>query len=84
MGGGVGGGVVEISMVSIKLSLRGRHGLGNKGNFESGQNKSKACSFILEDRELSPLFVTIDTSCKLYFKRDNILQLRTSNSLVDC
>ena len=25
----------------------------------------------------------MDTSCKLYFKRDNILQLRTSNSLVD-
>ena len=24
------------------------------------------------------------TSCKLYFKRDTVLQLRTSNSLVDC
>ena len=27
---------------------------GNKGNFESGQNRSKACSYILEDRECNP------------------------------
>ena len=33
----------------------------------------KACSFILEDRECNPLFVTMDTGCKLNFKRDNIL-----------
>ena len=64
--------------------VKGRHGSGIKGNFESGQNKSKACSYIFKDRECNPLFVTMDTSCKLYFKRDNILQLRTSNSFVDC
>ena len=40
-------------------------------------------SHILEDRECNSLFVTMDRSCKLYFKRDNILQLRTSSSLVD-
>ena len=48
-------------------------------NCESGQNKSKACSNIYENRQCNPLFVTMDTSCKLYFKGDNILQLRTSN-----
>ena len=63
--------------------VKGRYGSGNKGNFESGQNRSKAYSSILEDRECNPLFVPMDTSCKLYFKRDNILQLRTSNSLVN-
>ena len=54
-----------------------------KGNFESGQNKIKACSYTLKDRKCDPLFVTMDTSCKLCIKRDNILQLRTSNSFVD-
>ena len=43
-----------------------RHGSGNKRNFENGQNKS---SFILKHRECNPLFVTMDTRCKLYFKR---------------
>ena len=28
--------------------IKGRHGSGNKGNFESGQNKNKACSDILK------------------------------------
>ena len=65
-------------------SLKGRHDSGNKGNFEGGQNKSNVYSYILKDRECTPVFVTMDTSFKLYFKRDNILQLRTSNSLVDC
>ena len=55
----------------------------NQRQFESGQNKSKACSYILDDRECNPFFVTTDTSCKLSFKRDNILQLRTRNSFVD-
>ena len=64
--------------------LRGRDGSGNKGNFEGGQNQNKTCSHILEDRECNPLFVTMDTSCKLYFKRDNILQLHNNNSFVDC
>ena len=63
--------------------LNGIHGSGNKGNVESGQNKIKACSYILIDRECNPPFVTIDTSCKLYFKRDSILQLGDSNSLVE-
>ena len=63
--------------------LKGRHGSGNKGNFESGQNKIKTCSYILKDRECNALHVTMDTNCKLYFKRENILQLRTSNSFVD-
>ena len=51
--------------------------------FESGQNKTKVCSYILKDRECNPLVVTMDTRCKLYFKRDNILQLRARNSFVD-
>ena len=62
-------------------AFKGRHDSGNKGNFERGQNKTKACSYILEDTECNTLFVTMDTSCTLYFKRDNILQLRIS--LVD-
>ena len=33
-------------------------------------------------RECNPLFVTMDPSCKQYFKRDSILQLCTSNSLL--
>ena len=61
--------------------LKERHGSGNKGCFESSQNKSKVC--LLTDRECIPLFVVMDTSCKLYFKSDNILLLRTNNSLVD-
>ena len=40
--------------------------------FESGQNKGKVCSCILKDRECNPLFVAMDTSCKHYFKRDNV------------
>ena len=63
--------------------LRGGTVVENKGNFESGQNKIKTCSHILKDRECNSLFVTMDTSCNLYFKRDNILQLHTSNSFVD-
>ena len=64
-------------------SLKGRHGSGNKGNIESGQSKSKMCSCILKHRDRTPLFVTMDTSCKHYFKRDNVLYLCTSNSSVD-
>ena len=26
--------------------FKGRHGSANRGNFESGQNRSKACSYI--------------------------------------
>ena len=33
-----------------------------KGNLESGQNKSKVCSYILKNRECCPLFVAMDTS----------------------
>ena len=62
--------------------LKGRHGSGNKGNFESGQKKIKPCSYILIGRQCNPLFVTMDTSSKFYFQRDTILQLRTSNSSV--
>ena len=40
----------------ICCGFKGRHGSGNKSNFESGQNKSKACSYIVEDRErMQPL-----------------------------
>ena len=56
---------------------------GRKRMFETGQNKRKACSYILEERECNPLFVSMDTSCKLHLKRDNIVRLRASNSLVD-
>ena len=63
--------------------VKGRHGIGNKGNFESDQSKSKACSYILIDREYNPLFVTMDTSCKLNFRRDSMLSLRANNGLVD-
>ena len=57
---------------------------GNKGHFESGQNSSKACSYYTQRYRMQP-FVRYHrhTSCKLYFKRDNILQVRTSNSLLD-
>ena len=37
--------------------VNGRHGSENKGNSESGQNKSKACSYILKHRDYNPLFV---------------------------
>ena len=67
-----------------RVKFKGRYGRGNKGNFESGQNNSKVCSYILKYRECTPLVVTLDTSSKQCFKRDNILQLRISISLVDC
>ena len=70
--------------VSVSGPVKGRHGSGNKGNFESGQNKSKVCSYILKLRDCNSLIVTMDTSCKRYFKTDKILRLRTSNSLVHC
>ena len=57
----------------LKAVIKGRHGSGIKGNIESDQNKSKVCSFLLKDKEFNPVFITIDTGCKLYFKRDNIL-----------
>ena len=47
-------------------------------------NKRKPCSYIMERRECSHLVVTMDTRCKVYLKRDNTLQLRSSNSHVDC
>ena len=53
--------------------IKGRHGSGIKGNFESGENKSKVCSYIFKGRECNPLFVTIDTSCKLFFFKGTIL-----------
>ena len=34
--------------------LKGRHGSANKGDFESGQNKSRTCSYIFIDRECNP------------------------------
>ena len=71
------------SVYGFVRELKLRHGSGNKGNFESGQNKIKACSYIPKDRQCDPLFVTMDTSCKLYFKRDNVSKLRTSNRFVD-
>ena len=43
----------------------------------------KVYSYILEDRECKALFMTMNASCKLYFKGDNMLWLSTSNSLVD-
>ena len=52
----------------VCLLFKGGHGSGNKGNFESGQTKSKVCSYFLADRECTPLFITMDTSCKLYLK----------------
>ena len=59
-------------MINDTTLFKGRHGIGIKGNFESGEDKSKVCYHMLKDRECDPLFVTIDTSCKLYFKRDNV------------
>ena len=56
-------GRVERRKICGKQIVKGKHGSGNKDNFESGQNKTKACSYILEDRECSPLIVTMDTSC---------------------
>ena len=53
--------------------VKGRHGSGNKGNFDGGQNKSKVCSNILRHRKCNPLFVTFDISCKLGFKPANVL-----------
>ena len=73
----------EQHLTPCMIALKGRHGSGYKDNFDSGQNKIKACSYTLKDRECNPLFVTLNTSCKLYFKRENILQLHTSNSFVD-
>ena len=55
------------------LPLCQRGGRVNEGNFESGQNKTKACSYALEDRECNTLFVTLDTSCKLDFKMASVL-----------
>ena len=49
------------------------YGFGIKGNFESGQSKSKVCSYRLKHREGNPLFVSMDTSCKLNFKANNVL-----------
>ena len=45
------------------MSVKGRHASENTGNFDSGQNKTKACSYILKDRECNSLFVTMDTIC---------------------
>ena len=50
----------QMEMLPAGRAVKGRHGNGNKGNFESGQYTSKACSNILEDRESSPLFVTME------------------------
>ena len=33
----------------------------------------EACSYILKDKQCNPLFVAMDTSCELDFKRDNVL-----------
>ena len=44
----------EIRRPGDLVSLMGRHGSGNESNFESVQNKSKACSSILDDREYDP------------------------------
>ena len=54
-----------------------------KAILEVVRTRVKYVFYILKDRECTPLFVTMDTSCKQYLKRDNISQLRTSNSLVD-
>ena len=40
--------------------VKGRHGSGNKGNFESGQYKSEVCSDIFEHRESNPLVITME------------------------
>ena len=34
----------------LYIQTERRHGSGNKGNFESSQSKSKACSYILKHR----------------------------------
>ena len=59
--------------------FKGRHGRGNKGTLKVVRTRLK---HVLIYTKIE--FVTIDTSCKLYFKSENILQLRTSNSFVDC
>ena len=41
----------------IGSGLKGRHGSENKGNFESGQSKSKVCSYILKHRNKATLTV---------------------------
>ena len=32
------------------VDIKGRHGSGNNGNFDSGQSKSKVCSYISKHR----------------------------------
>ena len=54
--------------IENKYLIKGRHSSGNKVNSDSGQSKSKVCSYILKHRECNPLFVTLDNSCKLYFR----------------
>ena len=39
----------------VQVTFKGKHSSGNKDNCESGQNKSKACSYTLEDGECNPL-----------------------------
>ena len=59
-----------ISLVVEKpMYLKGRHSSGTKGNFESDQKKSKVCSYIHKYRECTPLFVTMDTNCKLFLQK---------------
>ena len=77
-GGGGGRGISRprggrLITMFVCLLFKGGHGSGNKGNFESVHTKSKVCSYFLADRECTPLFITMDTSCKLDLKRDDIL-----------
>ena len=51
------------SSVSSSLILKGRHGSGNKGTFESGQYKSTVCSDVIEDRGSNSLIVTMEYNC---------------------
>ena len=66
-----------------QIELRGDPVIETKVTLKVVRTPVKRVLIILQDTECNPLFVTIDTSCKLYFKRDNILQVRTSNSLLD-
>ena len=43
--------VVRTGVKRVLIDSKIENATGNKGNFESGQNRSKACSYRLEDRE---------------------------------
>ena len=53
--------VVRTGIKRVLIYSKIDNATGNKGNFESGQNRNQACSYIHEDRKCNPLLVTMDT-----------------------